>query len=86
MAKKKKDIYRLAKYRVRFDHVIDGQSIYDKDTEADAFALIRKKLKRYPYVKANLKTLNKQKDGYKHKSSWMFRKRKTTGKYRLVRI
>ena len=86
MAKKKKDIKRLAKYRVRFDHVIDGTSIYDKDTKEDAINLIRSKLKRYPYVEANMKTLNKQKDGYKAHSSWAFRRNKKTGRHRLVKI
>jgi len=86
IAKKKKDIKRLAKYRIRFDHVIDGKSIFDKDTEEDAMRLIRKKLDRMPYAKANLKTLNKQKDGYKHKSSWMYRRRKKTGRMRLVKL
>jgi len=86
ISKKKKSIKKLAKYRIRFDHVIDGKTIFDKDTEDDAMRLIRKKLGRVPYAKANLKVLNKEKDGYKHKSSWMFRRRQTTGRMRLVKL
>ena len=86
MKGKKKDIKRLAKYRIRFDHMIDGKFIFDKDTEADAIRLIRKKLKRYPYAIANLKTLKKDKKGYKHKSSWTLRKNRKTGYVRLVKL
>ncbi len=86
MAKKGKDIYRSAKYRVKFDHVIDGKTTFDKDTEADAIKLIRKKLKRFPYAKAYLKTLKKDKKEYKFKSSWELRKNRASGRHRLVRI
>jgi len=86
ITKKKRSIKKLAKYRIRFDHVIDGKTIFDKDTKDDAMRLIRKKLGRVPYAKANLKVLNKEKDGYKHKSSWMFRRRQATGRMRLVKL
>ena len=86
MTKKKKDIKRPAKYRIRFDQFIDGKYIYDKDTKADAMHLIRENLRRYPYAKATLKTLKTNKKGYKNKSSWMFRRNKKTGRHRLVKL
>lgn len=86
IAKKKKSIYRLAKYRIRFDQYIDGKYIYDKDNKEDAMKLLRDKLERFPYANANLQILNKGKDGYKAHSSYGYRMNKKTRRMRLKKL
>ena len=89
MKQKKKDISRSSKYLIRIDQIIDEKHIFDnytEDTKVDAMFLIRKKLVGHPNAKANLKTLKKNKKGYKDKSSWMFRRNKETGRHRLVKL
>ena len=85
MAKKKKDIKRPAKYRIRFDHLTGEKSQFGKDTKIDSMQLITSKLRRYPYMKASLE-IQKKEGGYKAHSSYKMRYNRETKRHRLVKI
>ena len=73
-------------YKIKYDHIVDGEYYYLESNKEKAMKKIRQDLVRFPYIKATLQQSKKSGIGWKPHSSYMYRRNKKTGRMRLVKL
>lgn len=82
----KSDKNMVKPYRIKYDHIVDGGYVRIANNLEMAMKRIKRDLARFPYIKVTLQQSKKDGFGWKPHSTYVYRKSKKTGKWRIVKL